>query len=127
HAAVLKEDVELAMGLLADILRRSVFAPDELERERGVILQEIGQARDTPDDIIFDTFQSTALPDQPLGRPVLGKEENVRAISRDVLVDYMRRHYTAGNLVISAAGRIEPAQILDLAQRLFGDVPASPA
>ena len=72
HASVLKEDVALGVEMVADILRNSVFDPDELQRERGVILQEIGQALDTPDDLIFDQFQETALPGQPLGRPVLG-------------------------------------------------------
>ncbi len=75
HASVLKEDVALGVEMVADILRNSVFDPDELQRERGVILQEIGQALDTPDDLIFDQFQETALPDQPLGRPVLGTAE----------------------------------------------------
>ena len=72
HASVLKDDVALGVEMVADILRNSVFDPDELQRERGVILQEIGQALDTPDDLIFDQFQETALPGQPLGRPVLG-------------------------------------------------------
>ena len=72
HASVLKEDVALGVEMISDILRNSVFDPDELQRERGVILQEIGQALDTPDDVIFDQFQETALPGQPLGRPVLG-------------------------------------------------------
>jgi predicted Zn-dependent peptidase len=72
-AKVMKEDIGLAVDIIADILQHSVFDPEELQREREVILQEIGQARDTPDDIIFDHFQETAFPDQPLGRPVLGK------------------------------------------------------
>ena len=127
HAAVLKEDVALAVLLIGDILRNSAFAPEELERERGVILQEIGQALDTPDDIIFDSFQATALPDQPLGRPVLGSEDSVRSIARERLFDYLRRRYTAGNMVLSAAGRIDPSQIRDLALRHFGDVaPTAP-
>ena len=75
HASVLKEDVALGVEMVADILRNSVFDPDELQRERGVILQEIGQALDTPDDLVFDQFQETALPGQPLGRPVLGTAE----------------------------------------------------
>src|SRR5690242_20873442 len=82
HASVLKEDVGLGVEMVADILRNSVFDPDELQRERGVILQEIGQALDTPDDLVFDQFQETALPDQPLGRPVLGTADSVEAIGR---------------------------------------------
>ncbi|MBV8506962.1 MAG: insulinase family protein, partial [Alphaproteobacteria bacterium] len=71
YAKVLKEDVPLALDILADILQNSTFDPEELERERTVILQEIGQANDTPDDIIFDHFQECAYPEQAMGRPVL--------------------------------------------------------
>ena len=80
YAKVLKEDVGLAVDILADILQRSVFADDELERERTVILQEIGQAHDTPDDIIFDHFQERAFPDQAMSRPVLGRPEIIERI-----------------------------------------------
>ena len=70
----------LAVDILGDILQHSVFDAEELERERTVILQEIGQAFDTPDDIIFDLFQEQAFPDQGLGRPVLGQAEIIRTI-----------------------------------------------
>src|ERR1700752_3587114 len=75
YAKVLKEDVPLAVDILSDILQHSVFDPAELDRERAVVLQEIGQAIDTPDDIIFDFFQERAFPDQPMGRPVLGRPQ----------------------------------------------------
>src|SRR5689334_25084281 len=80
YAKVLKEDVPLALDILADILQNSTFDPEELERERTVILQEIGQANDTPDDIIFDYFQECAYPDQAMGRPVLGSPEIIREL-----------------------------------------------
>ena len=127
HASVLKEDVALGVEMISDILRNSVFDPDELQRERGVILQEIGQALDTPDDVIFDQFQETALPGQPLGRPVLGTAASVEAIGRDDLFAYLARHYTASNMVLSAAGRVEHDQIVDLANKHFGSVPRTPA
>ena len=127
HASVLKEDVGLGVEMVADILRNSVFDPDELQRERGVILQEIGQALDTPDDLIFDQFQETALPGQPLGRPVLGTADSVEAIGRDDLFAFLARHYTASNMVLSAAGRVEHDQIVDLAEKHFGSVPRTPA
>jgi len=104
HASVLKEDVALGVEMVADILRNSVFDPDELQRERGVILQEIGQALDTPDDLIFDQFQETALPGSRWGRPVLGTADSVEAIGRDHLFAFLARHYTASNMVLSAAG-----------------------
>jgi predicted Zn-dependent peptidase len=98
--------------MVADILRNSVFDPDELQRERGVILQEIGQALDTPDDLVFDQFQLTAFPGQPLGRPVLGTAETVEAIGRDDLFAFLARHYTASNMVLSAAGRVENTHLV---------------
>src|ERR1044072_6887235 len=106
HASVLKGRVALGVEMVADLLRNSVFDPDELQRERGVILQEIGQALDTPDDLIFDQFQVTALPGQPLGRPVLGTAESVEMIGRADLFAFPARHYTASNMVLSAAGRV---------------------
>ena len=127
YAKVLKEDTALAADIIGDILTHSTFDPEELERERGVILQEIGQANDTPDDIIFDYFQEQAFPDQSLGRPVLGSEETVRAISRVGLMGYMRRHYPASNVVIAAAGAIEHERIVELARSHFAGLAADPA
>src|ERR1700733_10597666 len=85
YVKLLKEDLALGVDIIGDILTHSAFAPEELERERGVILQEIGQANDTPDDIIFDHFQSAAYPGQPMGRPVLGTEEIISNMKRDAL------------------------------------------
>src|SRR3546814_18007752 len=76
------EDVRLALDILSDILQHSVFDPAELEREREVIIQEIGQSEDTPDDIIFDHLQETAYPAQSLGRPILGSVERVPNMGR---------------------------------------------
>ena len=123
YVKLLKEDLALGADILGDILTHSSFAPEELERERGVILQEIGQANDTPDDIIFDRFQEIAYPGQPIGRPVLGSEANIRDMSRDMLTGYMRRHYAAGNMVVSAAGNLEHDEVLDLVTRHFADLP----
>src|SRR5579875_3783091 len=92
YVKLLKEDLALGADIIGDILTHSTFAPEELERERGVILQEIGQANDTPDDIVFDHFQETAYPDQPMGRPTLGREAGIEAMGRGVLTGYMRRH-----------------------------------
>src|SRR5437588_6346524 len=86
YAKVLKEDMPLALDILADILLNSTFDPAEFERERAVILQEIGQANDTPDDIIFDHFQEQAFPDQAMGRPALGSPEILRQIPREAVM-----------------------------------------
>jgi predicted Zn-dependent peptidase len=119
YAKVLKENVALAVDILADILQHSIFDPKELERERAVILQEIGQAFDTPDDIIFDLFQERAFPDQAMGRPVLGRAEIVRGIDRDTVASYMRRHYAAGGMLLAAAGNIDHDALVALARRAF--------
>ncbi len=121
-AKVLKGDAPLAFDILADILQNSIFDPKELARERAVVLQEIGQSRDTPDDIIFDHFQSTAYPDQPLGRPVLGLPEIIDTMPRDDIMAYMRKTYGGKAMVLAVAGNIEHAVAVDLAESLFGDL-----
>jgi predicted Zn-dependent peptidase len=123
YAKVLKEDVALAVDILADILQHSTFDTEELARERSVVLQEIGQAHDTPDDVIFDHFQSIAYPDQPLGRPVLGDAERVRRMPREAIIGYMGDTYGSGAMVLSAAGMIEHEHLAALARSLFRDLP----
>jgi predicted Zn-dependent peptidase len=125
YVKMLKEDTALGFDIIGDILTHSVFEPEELERERGVILQEIGQANDTPDDIIFDHFQATAYPNQSLGRAVLGSEEAIRNMPRTVLTGYMGRNYTRSNVVVAATGKLRHANILELVQRHFSDLPGS--
>ena len=124
YARVLADDVPLAVDIIADILQHPSFDEDELVREREVVLQEIGQAHDTPDDIVFDHFQETAYPGQALGRPVLGRAEVVRGLGRDTLVDYLARHYRGPNLVIAAAGRVDHDRFVALAGEAFGGLPA---
>ena len=122
YVKLLKEDLALGADIIGDILTHSSFAPDEIERERGVILQEIGQANDTPDDIIFDHFQETAFPSQPMGRPTLGTEALIRGMSRESLTGYMRQHYTTGNVVVTAAGNLHHDQVVDLVGEHFADL-----
>lgn len=119
HAKVLKEDTALAVDIIADILQNSVFDAEELAREQSVVIQEIKQAEDTPDDIIFDHFQATAYPAQALGRPVLGTPEKVRAIGRDTLKTFMTETYTAPRTVLAAAGNIDHDAFVRLAERHF--------
>ena len=92
YAKVMKEDVPLALDLLADILQHSTFDEEELERERAVVIQEIAQVNDTPDDLVFDRFQETAYPDQPIGRTILGPPERVGSYTREALAAYMGAH-----------------------------------
>jgi predicted Zn-dependent peptidase len=127
YARVLAGDLPLAMNLIADILQNSTFDPDELEKERYVVLQEIGQVNDTPDDLVFDQFQEMAYPDQPMGRSILGPEEIVASMPREALLAYMRRHYAPSRLVVAAAGKVEHDQLVDLAEAAFRGLPAAEA
>lgn len=122
YAKVLKDDFETALDILSDILVNPTFANDELERERGVILQEINQTIDTPDDIIFDHFQNTAFPNQSIGRPILGTPEVVSRISADDLRSHRAKHYTADSIVFSAAGNVKHERIVELLQKYVGQV-----
>jgi len=119
YAKLLADDAGLALDILADILQDSVYDPEELARERQVVLQEIGLAEDTPDDIVFDLYQETAFPDQALGRPVLGRAEIVSRLGREALVDYQDSNYGADRMVLAAAGRVEHDWLVERAQALF--------
>lgn len=121
-ARVLSADVPLALDLIADILRDPALAEGEIETERGVILQEIGQALDTPDDIIFDWLQETAFPEQPMGRAILGPPERVRAFGKPDLRGFIDAHYRPERMILSAAGGVDHAEIVKLAEALFGDM-----
>ncbi|PZQ52174.1 MAG: peptidase M16 [Rhodovulum sulfidophilum] len=120
YARVLKADVDLAFDILADIVLHPIFDTGDIEVERGVILQEIGQALDTPDDIIFDWLQEAAFPNQPFGRTILGPSERVSNFGRDDLSGFVREHYGPGQMIISAAGGIDPEAVVRAAERLFG-------
>jgi len=126
HARILEGDVPLALELIADIIQNSTFEPDELVRERDVILQEIGQAFDTPDDIIFDYFQETAFPRHPLGRPILGRPEIIHKITREALKSYMNREYIASRMVLAATGAVNHDQIVELCQKHFTQLSSQP-
>ncbi len=122
YARVLKEDVALAVDILGDILQHPAFDEAELKREQEVVVQEINQAHDTPDDIIFDHLQEVAFPDQPLGRPILGTVKLVTGFDRRTLANYMAEHYQARRMVLSASGRVEHEALVELAEATFGEL-----
>ncbi|MCA0919503.1 M16 family metallopeptidase [Pseudooceanicola nanhaiensis] len=126
YARVLKDDVALAMDVLADILQNSTFEEAEIESERGVILSEIGQALDTPDDVIFDWLQEKAYPDQPIGRTILGPAERIRAFTRADLAGFVAEHYGPEQMILSACGAVDHDEIVKLAERLFGGMARQP-
>ncbi|MGY4689870.1 M16 family metallopeptidase [Salibacterium sp. K-3] len=119
YAKVLDEHTEKALSVLADMLFHSRFDPEEIEKERQVIMEEIKMVEDTPDDVIHDYLDREAFGSHPLGRPILGTEDTVRAFTREGLLDYMERYYTAGNIVISAAGN-DTGGLLEYLEALFG-------
>ncbi len=126
YAKVLKQDIGLAVDLVSDIVLNATMDPVELEREKSVICQEIHQAHDTPDDIVFDNLQETAYPDQAIGRPVLGTESVVRGIARDNIDHYRNTGYTAPAVVFCAAGRVDHDALVDLIADAFSALPNTP-
>ncbi len=124
YARVLANDVPLALDVIADILLNPVFDEAEIEVERGVILQEIGQALDTPDDIVFDWLQEVAYPEQPLGRTILGPSERVRSFSRADLSGFVAEHYGPNQMILAAAGAVDHASLVAEAEKLFGHLEA---
>lgn len=124
YARVLKDDVAVALDILADIVQNPLYSSDELEREREVILQEIASTKDSPDDTVYDLFQDAAFPGQPLGRPILGTPESVTSFSATDLRSFLGSRYRAGSMVLSAAGNISHATLLKHAEALFGGLPA---
>ena len=126
HARVLAEDVPLAVELVADILTEPAFDEQELAKEREVVLQEIGQVEDTPDDLVFDLLQEAAFPDQPLGRSILGPVEIVAHLSRAALESFLEAHYVPSRMVLAAAGAVEHERLVELGRRWFGGRPPGP-
>jgi len=119
-ARTMKDDLPLALDILADILQNPAFDARELEREQTVIVQEIGAARDTPDDLVFEQAQAAAFPDQPVGRSILGTPETVSGFSKSNLADYLGTYYRPEALVISATGAVDHQDIEARAADLFG-------
>jgi predicted Zn-dependent peptidase len=126
YARVLEADVGRALDILSDIVLNPLFEAPDIEVERGVILQEIGQALDTPDDIIFDWLQEVSFPDQPFGRTILGPAERVSGFGRTDLAGFVAEHYGPDRIIISAAGAVDPETIVRDAARLFGHLAARP-
>jgi predicted Zn-dependent peptidase len=126
QARLLAEDTALGVELIADLVRKPHFDAGDLVREKDVVLQELGEARDQPDDIINDHFHSTAWPDQPFGRPVLGGEDSIAAITVADLQGWTRAHYRPQAMVLAAAGKIDFDALVELAERRFGDLESAP-
>ena len=119
---VLDEHLPLAVDVLSDVVLHPRFAADDIEREKGVVGEEIKMVEDMPDDLVHELFLERFWQDHPLGRAILGSADSVNRLDRDVLHDYFSRVYTAGNLIVAAAGNIEHLRLRELIERAFGGV-----
>lgn len=122
-ASLLAEHLPLGLELISDMILRPHFRAEDLAREKEVVLQELGEARDTPSDIIFDDLWAAAWPDQPLGRSVLGDKASVGAITVDDLHFWRTERYRAGSLTLVAAGKVEHDELVRMAEARFGSLP----
>ena len=123
YCRVLSEDVTLALDVISDLILNSSIESAEVEVERNVILQEIGQTNDTPDDIIFDWLQETAYPNQPYGRPILGLASNVKGFLREDLINFTKEHYTPNRMIFCAAGDVDHEALVNLCEKYFSKLP----
>ncbi|WP_242890594.1 M16 family metallopeptidase [Actinomadura litoris] len=121
YARVLDSDLPLAVDVVSDMVAASVNRPEDVEAERGVILEEIHMRDDDPGDLIHDEFATALYGDTPLGRPILGTVESINALSRDRIHDYYREHYVPSNLVVSVAGNIDHEEVVGLVSRAFAE------
>jgi predicted Zn-dependent peptidase len=119
---VLDEHLALAVDVLSDVVLHPRFAPDDIEREKGVVGEEIKMVEDMPDDLVHELFLEHFWRGHPLGRAILGTADSVSRLNEDVLHEYFSRVYTAGNLIVAAAGNIEHARLRELIDRAFGGV-----
>jgi predicted Zn-dependent peptidase len=123
YARVLDEHAPLALDVIADMVLHPLFPEKELEKERGVIIEELKNAEDDPEDIIHDYFDKAIFGSHPLGFPVIGNEPNLRRFTRNDLLTYFRKHYVAHNIVVAAAGNLQHEYLVDLVEREFEKAP----
>ncbi len=123
HVHLLKEDMPLALDIYSDFIQHSNMPEEEIERERGVILQEIGMNNDAPDDLVFDYYQEIAYPGQTLGASILGDPKIIEGMQRDTMMDYVRRFYSPRRMVVSAAGHVDHNEFVDRVGSLFTNLP----
>jgi len=127
YASFLARDYERALELFADIVFHSVFPEKEIEKEKEVVIDEINSYKDSPGELIFDDFEELIYPDYPIGRNILGSEKAVKGLRRDDIIDFVKRNYRPGRMVISSVGDIPFDKLVRLIERYFGDIPGDPA
>ena len=122
HGRALAHDLALVAELIADLVRRPHFDEEHLAREKQVILSELGEATDSPEDLVHDHLLEAAFDGQAIGRPVLGREETVLAVTRQDCFDWLEHQFMPSRLVLAASGKVDPVEVVKLAERLLGDV-----
>ncbi len=120
YIKVLDEYLEKGVDLLSDIFVHSTFPEDELEKEKKIIKEEVKMVEDTPDDHIHDLFSKTIWGDEGLGQSILGRRETIAAFSREDLMHHISRYYGTKDIIISCAGKFQPAKMLGLLRERFG-------
>ena len=119
---VLKENAELGVDILSDIIKNSTFPKDEIDKERGVIISEIGQSYDAPDDRVFENFTKTAFKNQPMGRPILGTKETVSSFKQTDLKFFLDLNYTPENMVVSMSGNLNKGHLFKIVEEKFSEI-----
>jgi predicted Zn-dependent peptidase len=122
YARMMADDVALGLDVVSDLLLNPTFPEPELERERGVVLQEIGMYQDNPDSLVFHNAQSQAYGDTPLGRPILGFSDTIKNMPRQTLVDFIQDYYTPSTMVLAGAGALNHDSLVKQAEKLFANV-----
>ncbi len=126
YVGVLDEHLPLAVDLLSDILMRPLFAAEDIEKEKSVVLQEIKMVEDTPDDLIHDLFAERVWAGHPLGRPILGLWERVKAFDRSTILRHFEEEYVPGRITVAVAGHVEHDQVRDLFASRFAGFERTP-
>lgn len=120
YIKVIDEHIELALDILSDMVLNSTLSDEELSKEKGVIIEEIGMNEDSPEDVVFEMLAKALFGSHPLGMTILGPADNIRNFKRRDLCDYHARMYRPGNTVLSLAGNYDWERVVELAKRMFG-------
>ena len=122
NTKVLDEHLPLAFDVLADMVRNPLFRTEDIEKEKGVILEELKMEVDNPEYLLHDIFSSNFFKDHPLGKPIIGTKDTVRSFDRGMIHDYYRRYYSPSNILITAAGNLNHQRLVELARQHFEDL-----
>lgn len=125
YVKILDQHLRLGLQLLADMVINPLFSPEELEKEKNVVLEEVRMYEDTPDELIYDLFTQALLKDHPLGHPILGTPESILQIKREDLLQYKERYYTPANSCLAIAGNVESAQIIEECNSFWRNLPGN--